>query len=392
MAEGAVPVSGVPLRFETLDSLRGLAAFTVVIAHCCMMLPKFSDYGLHYVMPPIDWSDPLAFLLIRTPLRVVWLGRGPVALFFVLSGFVLSLPWLRGRPPSYAVFAIRRFCRIYLPYIAAVMIAALFATVLAPYRPAPQSEWFDRLNWTEPFTIGAAVSHLLMLGTHNTFDNAIWSLIHEMRISLVFPLLILPLLRWRILSAAALVVGLIASVALILRLAGGDIVLGEIAGSLQYSALFVMGAATAQYAPPIAAWLARTSPVVKWVFLLAGLLTLSVQWPILPAYFQGLGGVCIIIAALAPGALAVFLHQRILRKLGHISYSLYLIHLPVLLSAVYLLHPFLPIGVILIGVPPTAVAVAWIFNRLVEDPAAELGRRIAARLRPVSLAAVIPPM
>ena len=182
-----------------------------------------------------------------------------------------------------------------------------------------------------------------------------------------------------------------ASVALILRLAGGNIVLGEIAGSLQYSALFVMGAATAQYTPPIAVWLARTSPAVKWVFLLAGLLALSVQWPILPAYFQGFGGVCIIIAALAPGALAVFLHHRILRKLGHISYSLYLIHLPVLLSAVYLLHPFLPIGVVLIGVPPTAVAVAWIFNRLVEDPSAELGRRIAARMRPVSLAAVIPP-
>ncbi len=49
MAEGAVPTGSVPLRFETLDSLRGLAAFTVVIAHCCMMLPKFSDYGLHYV-------------------------------------------------------------------------------------------------------------------------------------------------------------------------------------------------------------------------------------------------------------------------------------------------------------------------------------------------------
>ena len=100
---------------------------------------------------------------------------------------------------------------------------------------------------------------------------------------------------------------------------------------------------------------------------------------------------CIIIAALAPGALAAFLRHKVLRALGHISYSLYLIHLPVLLSAVYLLLPILPIGAILVGVPPAALAAAWIFNRLVEDPAGELGRRIAARLRPAGLAAMVPP-
>ena len=391
MAEGIVPAGKVPVRFETLDSLRGVAALMVVFSHCCMMLPEFSDYGLHYVMPPIERSDPLTFLFIRTPLRVLWVGRGPVALFFVLSGFVLSLPWLRGRPSSYAVFAVRRFCRIYLPYIAAVAIAAVCATLLAPYRPGPQSEWFDQSNWVEPFTSAAAVSQLFMLGTHNTFDNATWSLIHEMRISLVFPLLILPMMRWGVLGTLSLLVGLVAGVTAMWRLGDGNALLVDIAGSLQYSALFVMGAATAQFAAPIVVWLARTSPLVKWAFLLAGLLILAAQWPILPVYFEGGGSVCIIIAALAPGALAAFLRHKVLRALGHISYSLYLIHLPVLLSAVYLLLPILPIGAILVGVPPAALAAAWIFNRLVEDPAGELGRRIAARLRPAGLAAMVPP-
>ena len=381
MAGDVVPAANVPLRFETLDSLRGLAALMVVFSHCFMMLPKFSDYGLHYIIPPMDWSDPLPLLLIRTPLRVVWLGRGPVALFFVLSGFVLSLPWHRGSPPSYLVFAVRRVCRIYLPYLAAVAIAAICATLLAPYRPGPQSEWFDQMNWVEPFTSVAAVSHLLMLGTHNTFDNAIWSLVHEMRISLIFPLLVLPLLRWRILCSLALIAGLIASVMLLWLLAGGNVVIAEIAGSLQYSALFVMGAATAQYAPSIVVRLSRTPTATKWIFLLAGLMILATQWPILPVYFQGAGGVCIIVAALAPGSFAALLRHDVLRELGHISYSLYLIHLPVLLSAVYLLHRIVPIGVILLGVPPAALVTAWIFNRLVEDPAAQLGRWLTANLR-----------
>ena len=289
-----------PARFDTLDSLRGIASLIVVFAHCCMTLPKFSDYGLHYIQPAADWNDPLIFLLIRTPLRVLWLGRGPVALFFVLSGFVLSLPWLRGRPPAYPVFAIRRICRIYLPYISAVAIAILCATLLAPYRPVGQSEWFQKTNWVEPFTLAVAVSHLLMLGTHDTFNNVIWSLIHEMRISLIFPLLILPLLRWRIGGALCLILTLIVSVMMITRVAGSSIALQEIGASLQYSVLFVMGAATAQYASPITARLARSRPAVTWGFLLAGLWMLAVQWPILPAYFQGLGGVFVIIAALAP--------------------------------------------------------------------------------------------
>lgn len=385
MAVGPVLAAEAPPRFETLDSLRGIAALIVVVAHCCMMLPKFSDYGLHYRMPPSGWSDPFAFLLIRTPLRVLWLGRGPVALFFVLSGFVLSLPWLRGRPPAYRVFAIRRICRIYLPYVAAVALALACATALAPYRPASQSEWFDQLNWIEPVTAEVAVSHLLMLGTHNTFDNVIWSLVHEMRISLVFPLLMLPLLRWRSLGAVALILGLIASVMAISRLAGGNAVLREVGASLQYAALFVMGAATAQHAPRIAVRLARAAGAVTWGFLLAGLLILAVRWPILPAYFQGLGGVFVIIAALAPGSLAVFLHHKALRALGRISYSLYLIHLPVLLSAVYLLHPVLPMGVILVSVPPASLMAAWIFNRLIEDPSAELGRKLAGKFRAPAL-------
>ena len=47
-----------------------------------------------------------------------------------------------------------------------------------------------------------------------------------------------------------------------------------------------------------------------------------------------------------------------------------------LLSAVYLLHTRLPIGIILIGGPPVSLAAAWIFNRWIEDPSADLGRRI----------------
>lgn len=361
-------------RLDTLDALRGVAALIVVIAHCCMTIPRFSDYGLHYRQAPFDWSDPVGVLLIDTPLRVLWLGRGPVALFFVLSGFVLSLPWLRGRPQAYGVYAGRRFCRIYLPYIAATGVAVLCAAVLAPLRPIGQSEWFDTTNWTERFGWEAAVSHVLMLGTHNVFNNVSWTLVHEMRISLVFPLL-LPVLRWRLAGALGMMAALAAISMTLTRLAvqvsdGAD-VLREVAGSAQYAVLFVMGAATAQHM----AWLSAHR-LGRFLPLLAGLLLLSVAWPILPVYFQGLGGVCVLVASLTSAPVIGFLRHRALAELGRISYSLYLIHLPVLLSAFCLLHDVVPDAGIRLLVPPVALAAAWGFNRIVEMPAMALGRKV----------------
>jgi peptidoglycan/LPS O-acetylase OafA/YrhL len=372
-------------RIEALDSLRGIAAMVVVFSHCCMMFPELSDYGLHFRMPPVDWNDPVGMLLIRTPLRVLWLGRGPVALFFVLSGFVLSLPWLRGRPPPYASYVVRRICRIYLPYLVAVATAVALAETLSGYRPGPQSEWFDTTNWIEPFTFDVALAHLFMLGTHDSFNNVIWSLVHEMRISLFFPLLLLPVLRFRILGATALVLTLIVVVMALTRLAqrapAGELVIDETAATLQYSALFVMGATTAQYAARLRGWLASApawlAAGLPWLCLTVGLFMLGTQWPILPAYMQGLAGTLVIMAALPPGPIDRFLHRAAPRALGRISYSLYLIHLPLLLSMVFLLHGLLPKPWIILLVPPLAVPAAWAFNRLIEEPSARLGRSLA---------------
>jgi len=36
----------------------------------------------------------IEWLLLRTPLHLLWAGQTRALLFFVLSGFVLSLPWL----------------------------------------------------------------------------------------------------------------------------------------------------------------------------------------------------------------------------------------------------------------------------------------------------------
>ena len=366
-------------RYETLDSLRGIAALIVVFSHCGMVFPVLSDYGLHFRLSADGWAEPFGWLLTATPLQVVWLGRGPVVLFFVLSGFVLALPWLRGRPPAYGGYAIRRVCRIYLPYLAAVALAMGLEEAFAGHHLAGQSEWFDRMNWTERVGVDAIIAHLLMLGTHNSFDNVIWSLVYEMRSSLLLPLLLLPVLRWRLTGAVGLVVVLILVARVLGKMGVDSPIVHSIAGTLRYASLFVMGAAAAQAAGWITGVLGRHA-AHPWLLLVVGLSLLSMRWLYLELYVQGLGGVLVIAAVLAPGPIARLLTHPAPRGLGRISYSLYLIHVPVLLTLMHVFAESLPRLAIVAAVPPLAILAAIGFHRWVEDPAAQLGRRLGRRM------------
>ena len=67
-----------PRRLRELDSLRGLAAITVVFHHFSRIC-----------------SPQIIHVLDRTPLRLLVAGHQAVILFFLLSGFVLTLPFRR---------------------------------------------------------------------------------------------------------------------------------------------------------------------------------------------------------------------------------------------------------------------------------------------------------
>ena len=92
-------------RIASLDALRGVAAFSVVVSHLLLVLSV-----LHAPFPA-SWR--------------AFLARWAVLTFFALSGYVLALPYFSGRAPTYGTFVVRRFCRIYLPYAAVVAAAGV---------------------------------------------------------------------------------------------------------------------------------------------------------------------------------------------------------------------------------------------------------------------------
>lgn len=71
-------------RIGQLDSIRGIAAFCVLFSHLYSVLKG--------VLP-----TTISFLFTLTPFKLFIAGHSAVILFFVLSGFVLSIPILEKR-------------------------------------------------------------------------------------------------------------------------------------------------------------------------------------------------------------------------------------------------------------------------------------------------------
>ena len=78
-------------RLPPLDAVRGLASFIVILTHCSSMMP-------------VELRSQLDGPIWSILLRLFTNGSAAVIIFFVLSGYVLAMPFFRGTPPSYPRF------------------------------------------------------------------------------------------------------------------------------------------------------------------------------------------------------------------------------------------------------------------------------------------------
>ena len=383
-------------RVAALDGLRGLAALVVVVHHCLLTQPAFSDFFFS------NWTTQprTAFqtILFETPARIVWAGYEAVILFYVLSGLVLAMPWLEGRPPGYRVFLIKRVCRIYLPYIVAVAGAALLSRALSLHGAlAGYSDWVNTMNWSNPVTSGVLLNHLFLTGHHNVLNGPIHSLVWEMRASVLFPLIAVPVVVWGMRGAAGVTCVLFGIIGLAqwgyagaagswrLLTTNPDLgVSGKLALEVEWTAFFalffVTGTLLATRLRPQNNSFETMPRWSAWACVLAGLWAIQTHWShleLVQDILVGAGSCMVIAGVLTPGPIRGALASPPCAWLGSVSYSLYLVHVPLLLAALILLRAVLPAWVILTGVVPVSILLAWVFDRVVTKPSVRLGQRLA---------------
>ncbi len=356
-----------------LDALRGAAAFVVLLTHF---------HGTWLLTSHPGWiSRPR----LVPPLWLLLDGHASVILFFLLSGFVLALPRLHGARPSYPVYALRRICRIYLPYLAALFLAVGLCAIFHRFR---LDGGLLGEAWRQSPDLHSILQHLLMLGRFDIYryDGPIWSLVHEMRVSLVFPLILLCALRLRALStlllAGAMTVGASVTFALYECHLPDHLLISAWSLSLCYCGIFLMGAGLARRYRAFTGYVERLRPAKRACLFAAGmtlyLYTVPTWHRIATADFSiACGGLVILTYALRErGVLAALLRMRSMQFLGRISFSLYLLHFPILFMLSPLRSPRASFGWLFLPYLALSLLAAAAMYRWVEMPAMALGRRV----------------
>jgi peptidoglycan/LPS O-acetylase OafA/YrhL len=253
--------------------------------------------------------------------------------------------------------------------------------------------------WNRPPDLKSALQHVAFLGNFDTdrYNPPCWSLVFEMRISLIFPFVCLALKRmnaWTaILAAATVSLG-----ATMIIMAHADWI--NACDTLHYLSFFVIGALLARRlqrepwpAIPDAVRHAMI-PLSILVFSYAGTLgrlhhylgfattadsTQSMIMQHIIDWMVAAGSLGMIYLSATHPPVKRTLSRFTLRFLGHISFSIYLVHFVVLTVLMSLLYKRLPMAMIFPIYIVIALIAATVFNRLVEAPATRMGQRLTPK-------------
>ncbi|QDL10653.1 acyltransferase [Brasilonema octagenarum UFV-E1] len=177
------------LRLHFLDGLRGLASLYVVLVHIQRYMGE---------------QVPVFLQIIG---RSVKYGNFAVAIFIVLSGFVLMLPVARSQkgylPGGFWDYIQRRSRRILPPYYAALFFSLLTAVIILGFIHFFNFKWHESPEYGEFhafFSPLDVITHLLLihnftLDTLGSINSPMWTVATEWQIYFLFPLLLLPI--WR---------------------------------------------------------------------------------------------------------------------------------------------------------------------------------------------------
>ncbi len=376
-------------HYNSLDGLRGLAALSVVLLHyVTAFLPFLIGYAAVEHHPKLD------HLIATSPLQLPIAGNFAVCIFFVLSGFVLSVKFFKTKDRRVIVAsAARRFFRLMIPAFGSIILAygllRMGAMHNGPAGAAIGNSW-PQLFWSFPAHLGQAIFQGLYGIWFGAFDFVtsynvvLWTMHYELFGSfLVFALLILfgtERNRW-------LFYGLFGLICI-----------------KTYFLAFVAGLVICDLLINRPELLKKLQPRLFWLALplsaVLGTWTTTIDTPYPSVYNRFhvpfftateletlahvLGAIIVMLAVLRIPSLARLLAKRPFQYLGRVSFGLYLTHFVLLGSLIsYLFLRLLPaVGykAALVVVFPVGLSLSFVlasaYTRWVDSPSIDVSKRI----------------
>jgi peptidoglycan/LPS O-acetylase OafA/YrhL len=322
----ATSAANSPERRAEIDGLRALAVLSVALGHACKLV-----------------AGPIAVFVAHA-------GTRGVDLFFVLSGFCLSYPLLQnlrehGRPlPRIAAFLRRRIARIAPPYYAALLLFGALS-----FTRFGMPEW-PGLHLSTPHLLHELGLDALFLTNAGPIPNPdFWTLSIEMRWYIFLPLILALYVRSRVLFAA-LGLALYADYASPYAIAD--------AGTMP---CFMLGIVAADLALRRYTWTEHFWPAALAMLALAGWWQRSTPDVDQGNWLWHVTSFAVVLAVVGNAFLRRAFSARALVAVGVASYSIYLVHHPLIEAFAYAGFP-VPLAFAL------AIVCGFAFWRLVEEP------------------------
>lgn len=359
--------------------MRGGAALVVMVYHVSLV------YRPHLSENTWAW-------LTQSPLKLLFVGTEAVMVFFVLSGLVVALPALKSAF-EWRTYYPQRVLRLYLPVAASLVAAAILILVL-PRDPSavPDGSWMRDAQATR-VTPESFFSEASLLRVTYDINNVLWSLRWELFFSLLLPLFVL------VAKAARAWAWPLAVLCACLSIAGRMTSIDW----LTYFPVFMLGTIIAVRLEDIVAWGRQQRSAAVWAGISASAaLCLGASWfgrPLFPSGsvenrilwgLAAVGAALVIVLAIAWPRLRGALETGAVQWLGRVSFSLYLVHAPILGSLGFLFGDTYWWAVGPVGIP-LSLAASALFFRYVEVPTQQFSRKAGRSIAAAVGVPVAPP-
>lgn len=378
-------------RFIELEGLRGIAAIIVALYHYSIAFYAFAFFSNNTTMAtiPNTWFEPI---IHGNPLMALVSGSFAVSLFFVLSGFVLSVGFFQtGKEHIIKKLAAKRYIRLMLPALASVILCYILIKLgLAHAQEAAvttNSGWLG-VQWNfAPHLIEAIFNGTwgIFTTSQSAYNNVLWTMTIEFAGSfLVFGALLIfgrSKHRWVLYTSLLAItintwfLGFVFGMMLADLYASGTLQQKvrdlRIVLPLLALGIFFGGYPFAGTEGTIYAYLT----VPQWVGTVnfVSLYTL-------------IGAAIIVTVVITSTQVASVLAKKTVSRLGKYTFSLYLIHLPVLFTFttfcfVHLQHHMgynKAVALSLLASVPVVAGLAYLFERYVDSPSIRLSNYFAA--------------
>lgn len=309
-------------RYTSIDGIRGWMSFIVLLHHCYLFM----------VFPITGYDSPW--------MRLATSGHFAVLVFFVLSGFVLSIAFLeKGDPALIWHLALRRYFRLVIPiFFSCVLAYGLMKTGLMANVPVAQitqdTTWLPTFYRFDPSLIGLFKFSLFDVFVQypplGTYNSNLWTMSAELIGSFIVfgSLLILPR-RFLLMPQIVLTIVFFYLNSNFFCFSCG-VLLAYFAASMSHHPI--------QSEKRLAMTLGVTLASIAAVIVSVGSMTLRPTLPNVVVTHIGSESVSMMVAVMFVFGcintpfIRAFFESRISKFMGDISFPLYLVQIPIICS------------------------------------------------------------